>query len=92
MTGLLDNPDGANMILYRTFVMEIFKIMHRLTDLIPKDFFTFSTSGLSGNGYKLLKLRVRMDVGKFWFSFRVVDLWNSLPDEVVDAGTVNSFE
>ncbi len=35
--------------------------------------------------------RVRTDVGKFSFSYRVVDLWNSLPDEIVRALSVNNF-
>ena len=66
--------------------------MHGLTDLNPEDFFTFSTSGLRGHRYKLFKPRVRTDGGKFSFSFRLADLWNSLPDEAVDGGTVNSFK
>ena len=57
--------------------------MHGLTNINPGDFFAFSSTGLRGHSYKLFKHRVRTDVGKYSFSFRVVDLWNSLPDEVV---------
>ena len=69
--------------------MQVYKIMYRLTDLNPEDFFTCSTSGLRDHRYKLFKHRVTTDVGKF-FSFRVMNMQNSLPDEVVDVGTVNS--
>ncbi len=65
--------------------------MHGLTDWNPEDFFTFSTSGLRVQRYKLFNPRVRTDVGKFSFSYRVVDLWNSLPDEIVRALSVNNF-
>ena len=33
-----------------------------------------------------------MDVRKYSFSNRVVDVWNSLPDDVISASTVFSFE
>ena len=29
---------------------------------------------------------------KFSFSSRIVNIWNSLPDTVVDADTINTFE
>ena len=73
-------------------LIEVYKIMHGFTDLNPENFFTFSTSGLRGHGFKLFKPRVRTDVGRFSFSYRVVELWNSLNVEVVDAVSVNSFK
>ena len=73
-------------------LIEVYKIMNGLTDLNPEDFFTFSTSGLRGHKHKLFKPRVRTDTGKYSFSFRVVDLWNSLPDDVVNAVSMNSFK
>ena len=45
-----------------------------------------------GNKKKLFKYRARRDVRKYSFSNRVVDLWNSLPDSVISAETVFSFE
>ena len=37
-------------------------------------------------------LLARLDVRKYSFSNRVVDLWNSLPDSVISAETMSSFE
>ena len=45
-----------------------------------------------GNKKKLFKYRARLDVRKYSFSNRVVDLWNSLPDSVISAETVFTFE
>jgi len=32
------------------------------------------------------------DLRKHYFSARIVNIWNSLPNTVVDAGTVNTFK
>jgi len=38
------------------------------------------------------KDRSRLDIRKFFFSQRVVNKWNSLPVDVVEAVSVNSFK
>ena len=38
------------------------------------------------------KQYARLDVRKHFFSNRVVDLWNSLPEYVISANSVNSFK
>jgi len=45
-----------------------------------------------GNTYKIRQDHVRYDLRKFSFSNRVRTLWNSLPDIVVKAESVNSFK
>ena len=45
-----------------------------------------------GHMYKIYKSRPRLNVRKYSFCLRVVDLWNSLPSSVVEAKTVESFE
>ena len=45
-----------------------------------------------GNGYKLEKLRFRTDVGRHWFTNRVVNDWNRLSRHVVSAETITSFK
>ena len=56
-------------------------------------FFTLAQPhyGLRGHEKKLAKARSRLDTRKHFFSQRVVNVWNSLPAEVVNAGSVNSF-
>jgi len=41
---------------------------------------------------KLSKQRASLDVRKFFFSQRVVKEWNLLPQDVVDATSVNQFK
>ena len=44
-----------------------------------------------GNTYKIRQDHVRYNIRKFCSSNRVRTLWNSLPDTVVKAESVNSF-
>ena len=45
-----------------------------------------------GNSYKLENYSFHYDVRKFSFCPRVVNVWNSLPDHVVNVATVNMFK
>ena len=45
-----------------------------------------------GHSQKLYKRKHRLHIRKHNFTFRVVDPWNSLPEMVVSAPTINTFE
>ena len=44
------------------------------------------------NGYKLEKLRFRTDLGRYWFTYRIVNDWNRLGRQVVSTESIGSFE
>ena len=45
-----------------------------------------------GNRRKLLVKRCRYYLRKYFLSNRIINIWNSLPDSVVMADTVNQFK
>ena len=44
------------------------------------------------NGYKLLQDHFRLDIKKNFFTVQAPKVWNSLPSEVVQAPTLNTFK
>jgi hypothetical protein len=76
----------------RADLIEVFKIFRGLDRLEKERFFTLSATSTRGHSYKIFKKRVRLDVGKFSFKNRVCDDWNGLSEEIVSAGTLNTFK
>ncbi|KFO72208.1 hypothetical protein N303_07187, partial [Cuculus canorus] len=44
------------------------------------------------HGYKLERGRFRLEIGKNFFTMRVVRHWNRLPKEAVDAPSLKAFK
>jgi len=57
-------------------LIEVFKIFKGFEDVSHEVFFQLSQSGLRGHEYKLYKPYFKLDSRKFFFSIRVVDVWN----------------
>jgi len=55
-------------------------------------FFTISSTGLGGHEFKLRKQQIHLDIQKHFFSFKVIDEWNGLPETVVKSHTVDTFK
>lgn len=74
-------------------MIEVFKIMKGFDGIASNKFFELETNARTrGHSLKLKKKRSRLDVRKHYFSNRVVNNWNSLSEQVVAAGSVNSFK
>ena len=72
-------------------LIETYKIMTRKLKVDPNQFFKKDLATRTrGNHLKLLK--PRSNIRSKFFSRRVVDCWNRLPDEVVSAETTNTFK
>ena len=78
-------------------MIEIYKIVSGKYDKTAGSFIrrwedNSQRSGNRGNSRKLYPLRARLDIRKYSFSVRTTQVWNSLPDEVVCAKSLNSFK
>ena len=83
-------------LVYRRFrgdMIECYKLVHGHYDTAhPLLNINHSTSCLRGHPLKLIKNRAIHDYRKFFFTFRVIDTWNNLPQDVVLASSVNCFK
>ena len=67
----------------------LYKLLHKNIECNVCDSFTFN-SVLNTRGYaqKLLKNRCRLDCRKYSFSFRVINVWNFLSNDMLSYSTV----
>jgi len=75
-------------------MIEAFKLVHNYyynqQAAVKMNFNT--SSNTRGNMYKLQKFACHYNLRKFEFCVRTVNVWNSLPNEVVESNTTNTFK
>ena len=70
-----------------------YKLIHGLVNINATKFFTLSSNTqLRGHQFKLVTPRSVSVRDAHFFSNRVVDIWNRLPDSIVTAESVSSFK
>ncbi|KAK4321860.1 hypothetical protein Pmani_007323 [Petrolisthes manimaculis] len=86
---------GLPTMAYRRIrgdMIEVFKILNGHYDSEVNLHLEKNTGSTRGNSHKLFKERCRTKGRQMFFRLRIVDVWNSLPDDVIGAGSVLSFE
>ena len=75
-------------------MIEVFKIINGIYDpLTTVDMFELNTtSNARGHSKNMKKKTSRLNVRKYTFAVRIVEIWNSLPESVIQAKTVKQFE
>ena len=75
-------------------LIETFKILTGKEHVNCSIFFQLAdvTSGLRGHSLTLFKARCRMRVRQNFFSLWIVNEWNKLPQDVVDASSINMIK
>ena len=73
--------------------IEVFKIVNSYDDVGRNMFFKLK-EGSRTRGHKaaLVKEQCRLDMRKYSFSQRVINEWNKLPNDCVNASSVNMFK
>ena len=73
-------------------MIDTYKYVHGLYDSARPNLTLSEITHTRGNSLKLKTNYSRLNVRKYYFSHRVVTIWNSLPEEVVTAPSINSFK
>jgi len=76
----------------RSDLILCYKILRGLVLLLSDDFFTVVRNRATReHNFKLFLPESRVDCRKRFFAVRMVRNWNSLPDDVVSAGSLSLF-
>jgi len=74
-------------------MIETCKILTGKYDMVAVPNLSIATTVITrGNDVRLQKNRTRYDLRKFFFTNRVLNMWNSLPDSVVHAESTDIFK
>ena len=74
-------------------LIETFKMVKGISKVDHTKFFSISENNRTrGNSYKLEKKQCNTNIRSSFFSQRIVNHWNGLPEEVVSAESVNTFK
>ena len=75
-------------------LIQVYRIMQGFTDVQPSKFFNMETrvDSLRGHNYKIQKTRNKERIRQNCFSQRIVNVWNKLPEHIVEVKTTNSFK
>ena len=81
------------MVKRRGDLIQLFKMLKSKDRVDFNLFFQIQSSNRTrGHNCRIVKQRSHLDIRKYLFSRRIVNTWNSLPQTVVDADSVNSFK
>ena len=79
--------------LLRSDLIAVWKIFHNLSALQPQSLFVMETTHRTrGHSFKIHVPRSRLDLRKHFFSVRVIETWNRLSSETVEAETLGCFK
>ena len=75
-------------------MIDVFKIMIRKYDSAVAPNMNRANPDIPtrGHQYKLAKVRANTALRKHYFTIRITDTWNNLPEKVISAPSLNAFK
>ena len=73
-------------------MIKTFKILNNIYDSRVTNFLSKSNFSTRGHNFKLFVQHANFNIRKWLFSISIVDIWNHLPSNVVNASNVMCFE
>jgi len=69
-----------------------YKILHNCVDIPQDDVFTISNGKITqGNSFKIILPNFSVDDRADLFSIRIINVWNRLSDEIINASSISCF-
>ena len=92
-----DRLEALNLptMLYRRRRMDMimmYKILHGLDGVHFDDLFSFHNTITRTNGYKLYKKFNHLNCRKHFFSQRIINDWNGLPQDIIESENILTFK
>ena len=73
-------------------MIEAYKYVQKIYRVHPSPFQLDETSPTRGHKFKLQKKRVAKSARQHFFTIRVINDWNGLPEVIVDSPNINTFK
>ena len=77
-------------------MIETYKYCHKLYEVDKKPFVLMKEfndqAATRDHGFKIRKEKHKSDIRGNFFGNRIVNLWNSLPRDIVNAPSINAFK
>jgi ribonuclease P/MRP protein subunit RPP40 len=73
-------------------LIEVFKIFKGFNQIDSGRFFDVMESYPRGHNIKIFETGCHLDCMKYFFSNRVVKLWNKLPSDIIACNTIGTFK
>ena len=73
-------------------LIEMFKIMKGIYKVDKTKLFEINKDSTRGHNLKIRKKQCRLNLRKYFFTQRIVNDWNKLPAEAINAETVLNFK
>ena len=73
-------------------LIEVLKMFKGFVNIDPCMLFRVNTAPTRGHCLKLIKPRCHLDIRKYSFAHRIVDIWNSLDDNIIACDSINGFK
>ena len=79
--------------LWRADMIQCWRIFHGQSPIAPEDIFVFSVPSFTrGHCFKIASQHSTVEARRRFFSLRVTESWNKLPEKVVLAQSVSTFK
>ena len=78
--------------MIETYKLMTWKYDHKIVDFMPKQHDNSTSLHTQGHQLKLYRQRAEKNLHNNFFSLRVTSYWNSLPNNVVQAPNIKTFE